>query len=250
MMTELQNKTDLTVVIPAYNEAHRLPEALDKISTWAQKSNTQLRLIVVNDGSSDQTPQIASSFQAPWVTLRLLNNDPNRGKGYSVRRGILAAEPDAPILMTDADLSSPIEEVEKLLPKLDEGFGVVIGSRVLADSIIDPPRRPMRRFLGWGFRLVRRSFLLPGIRDTQCGFKFLTPESAKDAFTDLKAEGWAFDSEALALAKKHGHRLAEVGVRWTEDTRSQLHAGRDAPRMLLSLLKIRLRLWRHKVRTA
>jgi dolichyl-phosphate beta-glucosyltransferase len=247
MSTEPDKQYDLTVVIPAYNEEYRLPEALVKISTWAVKANKSLNLIIVNDGSSDQTGPIAEAFEHERITAQVLHNEPNRGKGYSVRRGMLSATGPAPILMTDTDLSSPIEEVEKLLPKLADGFDVIIGSRVSPGSIIDPPRRPMRRFLGWGFRMVRRSFLLPVIRDTQCGFKLFTPASARDAFEHLKAEGWAFDSEALALAKKYGHRLCEVGVRWTEDTRSQLHAGRDAPRMFLSLMKIRWRIWRHRV---
>ena len=246
MTTETQNKPDLTVVVPAYNEAHRLPEALEKLSSWARKTNRKIQLIVVDDGSSDRTREIASNFEAPFLVVRLLENERNRGKGHSVRRGMLAAETDAPILMTDADLSSPIEEVEKLLPKLAEGFDVVIGSRMMPESVIEPPRRPMRRLMGWGFRLVRRLILLSGIRDTQCGFKLFTAAAARDAFTDMKSEGWAFDSEALALAKKHGHRVCEVGVRWAEDQRSRLHAGRDAPRMLLSLLKIRWRLWTYR----
>ncbi|MDX1564614.1 MAG: glycosyltransferase family 2 protein [Phycisphaeraceae bacterium] len=234
------------MVIPAYNEAHRLPEALEKISSWARKTNRKIQLIVVDDGSTDRTRQIAADFEAPDIAVRLLENKQNRGKGYSVRRGMLSAETDAPILMTDADLSSPIEEVEKLLLKLAEGFEVVIGSRMMPESIIEPPRRPMRRLTGWGFRMLRRLFLLPEIRDTQCGFKLFTAAAAQDAFTDMKSEGWAFETEALALDKKRGRRHCEVGLRWTEDDRTPLHAGRDAPRMLMSLLKIRWRLWRHR----
>ena len=144
MSTEPDNQHDLTVVIPAFNEEHRLPEALVKISTWAAKANKNIYLIIVNDGSKDRTPEIAEAFEHDRIRVEVLHNDPNRGKGYSVRRGMLAASGSAPILMTDADLSSPIEEVEKLLPKLEEGFDVIIGSRVMHDSVIEPARRPMR----------------------------------------------------------------------------------------------------------
>ena len=232
----------LSVVIPAYNEARRLGRSIQSIESYAaHRPQMRIELIIVDDGSTDGTAELARGHSGATLEVRVLVNERNRGKGYSVRRGMLEARGQA-LLMCDADMSTPIEQVDKLLPHLGAEVGVVIGSRDVAGAVLDPPQGPVRRFIHWSFGVVRRRILLPDIRDSQCGFKLFTRPAAQEIFAREITDGYAFDCEVLGLARAMGHGIREVGVVWRNDPDSAVHLFRAAPTMLRDLLRIRRRL--------
>lgn len=246
----------LSVVIPAYNESHRLGGSLRSIRHYAQERwrGGAIEVIVVDDGSTDSTAEVVRRFEQGPLELKLLVSDSNRGKGHSVRRGMLEATGDV-LLMCDADLSTPIEEIEKMLPLFDPGVGpgaeaearpggpgVVIGSRAMPGAVLDPPQGPLRHLIHHAFRAIRRRIMLPDILDTQCGFKAFTRQAAREIFPLQRAAGYAFDCEVLGLASALGLGIREVGVVWRNDPRSAVRLFRDGPAVLWSLLKIRRRL--------
>ena len=240
----MQPVVRLSVIVPAYNESHRLGPSLASLRDYAAaQPHLWMEVIVVDDGSGDDTAAVARAFEARPAQLRVLVNHSNRGKGYSVRRGMLDAAGDV-LLMCDADMSTPITEVEKLLPLLTDNVGVVIGSRDVPGAVLDPPQGPLRRLIHWGFRLVRRRILLPDILDSQCGFKLFTRRAARKIFPLQTAEGYAFDCEVLGLARAMGYGVCEAGVVWRNDPRSSVRLFRAAPAVLWSLVKIRRRLRR------
>lgn len=231
----------ISVIVPAYNERRRLPQSLQAIRAYAERSGRTIEVVVVDDGSTDGTADLAAEHAADPLAVRVLRNDGNRGKGYSVRRGMIEAGGDV-LLLSDADLSTPIEELDKLLPWMDAGYEVVIGSRAMAESVLDPPQPFFRRLLGRTFGKVRRAIILPDIWDTQCGFKLFRRDAAHAVFPEQQADGFAFDCEVLGLARKMGYRIREVGVTWRDDRDSKVRPVRDSLAILLSLLRIRRRL--------
>ncbi len=238
----------LSIIIPAFNEAGRIGESLASVGAHARREQRRIELIVVDDGSCDRTADIVRAFEqdsadSNLVQVRLIANERNLGKGASVRRGMLEAT-GAVLLMTDADMSTPIGEVNKLLSWLDQGYRIVIGSRDLPDSRLDPPQPRWRRLLAWAFRALRRRILLPDLRDTQCGFKCFERNVAQDVFALQTVDGWVFDCEVLGLARRKGYRIKEVGVVWRNDPRSRVRPLRDSVEALTSLLSIRRRLLR------
>jgi dolichyl-phosphate beta-glucosyltransferase len=234
----------LSVIIPAYNERGRLGGTLDAIQDWASRAAVACEVVVVDDASTDGTGELVTGGTWPPLTVRLLRHDPNRGKGFSVRTGMLAAT-GRNLLMCDADQSAPIAEVEKLLPWLDRGFDVVIGSRDMPDSVLDPPQAPLRRLMAWAFRSLRRRLLLPGLRDTQCGFKLFRADVARAVFSRQTVNGWVFDCEVLGLAERLGHRIKEVGILWRNHPHSRVRPLREAVPALKALRSIHRRLKRH-----
>ncbi|HEY2934373.1 MAG TPA: dolichyl-phosphate beta-glucosyltransferase [Acidobacteriota bacterium] len=230
---------DLSVVIPAYNEAERLPASLSRIRSYFDSQSLEYEIVIVDDGSVDGTLKAAEEFRNRFARLKVLANDSNRGKGFSARRGFLEAGGDL-VLLTDADLSSPIEEFEKLRAGL-EGHQGAIGSRALADSDVYLHQSFFRELSGKFFNLLMRLITGLKFRDTQCGFKLFRREPFLPVFHDLRIAGFAFDVEVLFLAKKRGLRVAEIPVRWgdVEGTRVGLLPG---ARSFLELLAIRLRL--------
>ncbi|MDH3585260.1 MAG: glycosyltransferase family 2 protein [Phycisphaerae bacterium] len=234
---------ELSVVIPAFNEALRIGRTLSQLAAYAEASGQRIEVLVVDDGSGDDTADIVKDFTAEHVRVRLVRNEGNRGKGYSVRRGMLEAA--APlVLMSDADLSTPMAEWPKLHDCLNSDCEVAIGSRSMPDSVLDPPQRLPRRVLRGMFAAVRRLLLLRDIRDTQCGFKAFKRGAAQVIFTHQQEEGFAFDCEVLGIARRLGYRIAEVGVLWQNDRRSTVRPLRDGARMVLALFRIRRRLGR------
>jgi dolichyl-phosphate beta-glucosyltransferase len=234
-------RAQLSVVIPAYNEAGCILRTLNSIQSWAARSRIDSEIVLVDDGSADGTSDIVRSFAAEPLVLRLLVNPTNRGKGYSVRRGMLAAAGEV-VLMCDADLSTPIEEVEKLRPWLERGCDVVIGSRDMPDSLLDPPQPYARRSAAAVFRAIRRRLLLPQLHDTQCGFKLFRHAAARDVFARQTVDGWLFDCEVLGLADRLGYRIKEIGVHWHNNPDSRVKPLREAFAALPTLLAIRRRL--------
>jgi len=231
--------SSLSIVIPAYNESQRLPGSLKKIMEWIQASNRDYtEVIVVDDGSTDGTADVAQAFQRNHPCVRTLSNPGNRGKGYAVRHGMLEARSDW-ILYTDADLSAPIEEFQKLHQAATaQGAEVAIGSRALDRSLVSLHQAPFREYSGRFFNLVMRLATGLPFRDTQCGFKLYSKEAARQVFSRQKLDGFSFDVEDLFIAKKLGIKTVEVPVRWqnVEGTKVSLGGGL---RSFSDVLKIR-----------
>jgi dolichyl-phosphate beta-glucosyltransferase len=230
--------TSLSIVIPAYNEARRLPETLEKIAAYVEARPFPLEVLVVDDGSTDGTAEAARQAAARWPGIGLLKNPGNCGKGHSVRNGMLHAE-GAVVLFTDADLSAPIEEADLLLGAIGAGHDVAIGSRALRPELIGLHQSPLREMAGKIFNLLVRAITGLPFRDTQCGFKAFRLEAARAVFSRQRIDRFGFDVEALYLAKKLGYRIAEIPVKWnhSEDTKVSMFA--DSVRMFTDLLRIR-----------
>ncbi len=228
---------DLSVVIPAYNEERRLPPTLDRVTEFLRQWGRPHEVVVVDDGSSDATARVA---ERPGVSV--VRNEGNRGKGYSVRRGMLAATGERR-LMCDADLSTPIEEVLRLMAKMDEGYEVVIASRALPGSNVEVHQPWFRENTGRLFNLLVRVLVLPGLHDTQCGFKLFTARAAREAFGATRLDGFSFDVEALFAARLRGYRVAEIPVTWRNDAATRVGLAKGA-RAFLDVLRVRADGWR------
>jgi len=230
--------TTYSIILPAYNESARIAATLDKILAHGTQRGWNLEVIVVNDGSTDGTAEIVRSYAAKHPALRLLENPGNRGKGYSVRNGMLHAKGDI-LLFSDADLSSPIEEADKLFAAIAKGADIAIGSRWV-DPRLQIRRQPLhRRLFGRIFNLLLRGILGLQFKDTQCGFKAFTRSSAQTIFPLQKIERWGFDPELLYLAAKFGYNVSEVPVAWSHREGTRIHPLRDGIRMFGELLRIR-----------
>jgi dolichyl-phosphate beta-glucosyltransferase len=231
----------LSIVIPAYNEAARLSATLAAIEGYARGALTHAEILVVDDGSSDTTREIAEQYARdakPPVSVRVLGHRPNAGKGRSVREGMLAAtEPH--VLMSDADLSTPIEDVQKLARALDYAH-IAVGSRAVAGSVITRRQPLYRQSMGKMFNRFVQAVVLPGVSDTQCGFKLFRTDTAQAIFSRAKVDRFAFDVEVLYIARKLGLRVEEVPVRWHNSPASAVDPVRDSAQMLADLWRIRL----------
>jgi dolichyl-phosphate beta-glucosyltransferase len=227
-----------SIILPAYNESARIGVTLDRILAHATQRGWKVEVIVVDDGSSDSTQEIVCEYARKHAVLRLLENPGNRGKGYSVRNGMLHAEGDI-LLFSDADLSSPIEEADKLFAAIAKGSDVAIGSRWL-DRRLQIRRQPLhRRLFGRMFNLALRVILGLQFKDTQCGFKAFTRRSAQAIFPLQKIERWGFDPELLYLGRKFGFTVTEVPVAWSHREGTRIHPLRDGIRMFGELLRVR-----------
>lgn len=228
----------VSIVIPAHNEERRLPASLERIHAYLQQRNLAAEVLVVDDGSSDRTAEIARSFAGRLPGLQVLSTDPSfRGKGAAVRAGMLASR-GRWALFTDADLSAPIEEADKLWLAL-ETHEVAIGSRAVDRKLIAVHQSRIRELAGILFnRFVRLLTGLP-IADTQCGFKAFRRETVEPVFRPQRIAGFGFDPEILFLAKRRGFRIAEVPVRWAHDADSKVNVLRDGLRMGIQLLRVR-----------
>lgn len=194
-------------------------------------------IIVVDDGSSDRTSSLARSILADWPLSRVISFEKNRGKGAAVKAGVLEARGEL-ILLTDADLSTPIEELEKFWPRAGD-YQVVIGSRALPASDLRIRQSHLRESLGKFFNLLVRWLVLSDFKDTQCGFKLFTGPAGQEIFSRLKTTGFAFDVEALLLARKLGYKIAEVPVAWANSPDSRVKLISSSVKMFLELLRIR-----------
>ena len=227
-----------TIVIPAYNEEARVGATLERVLAYLREQNWDAEVIVVNDGSRDRTVEVVRTYAEKNPGLRLLENPGNRGKGYSVRNGMLEARGEV-LLFSDADLSSPIEEAPKLLRAIRGGADVAIGSRWL-NSELQTERQPWyRQLFGRLFNLALRIVLGLKFSDTQCGFKAFTRAAAAQIFSQQKIERWGFDPELLFLAKKSGFKVVEIPVAWAHSEGSRISYFRDGVQMLVEMLKVR-----------
>jgi dolichyl-phosphate beta-glucosyltransferase len=227
-----------SIVIPAYNESKRITQTLQSVVDHIASQNWTAEILVVNDGSRDDTAAIVKQFARANPVIRLVENPGNRGKGYSVRHGVSESQGDI-VLFTDADLSSPISESEKLIAALESGADVAIGSRWLRAEL-QTERQPIyRQLLGRMFNLLLRIFLGLNFKDTQCGFKAFTRPAALAIFPRQRIERWGFDPEILFLAKKAGLVVREVPVKWAHDHLSKINPVIDGLKMFTEILRIR-----------
>ncbi len=225
-------------MIPAYNESARLGATLEKVLAYIRAQGWNAEVIVVNDGSRDNTADIVRTFAAKDAALRLVENPGNRGKGYSVRNGMLHAHGRI-MLFSDADLSSPIEEAPKLFQALEAGADIAIGSRWLRAET-QTQRQPLHRQLfGRIFNLLLRLTLGLQFKDTQCGFKAFKQPAVQAIFPLQKIERWGFDPEILFLARKHGFSVQEIAVAWGHSGGARINPLMDGSRMFLEMLHIR-----------
>ena len=240
-------QNSLSVVIPSYNEEKRLPATLERVADYLRRRpGRESEILVVNDGSSDRTADIsremAGKIQSGALSMRVLDNPGNRGKGYSVRHGAAESRYDW-VLFTDADLSAPIEECDKLLAAVIDGsHEIAIGSRALDRSLIGVHQPFFRETMGRAFNLVVRVATGLPFADTQCGFKLFSARAAHDIFPKQQLERFGFDVEILYLARKYGFKVAEVPVRWNdvEGTKVAAFSGADA---FLDILRVRRNDW-------
>lgn len=231
--------TSYSIVIPAYNESARIGATLERVLAHIGRHHWDAEILVVNDGCTDDTAAIVRGYAARHSSLRLLDNPGNRGKGYSVRNGMLSGSGQF-LLFTDADLSSPIEEAPKLLAEIENGRAdVAIGSRYLQSELQTRKQPIHRRMLGRAFNLALRTILGLSYVDTQCGFKAFSRNAVNTIFPNMKIERWGFDPEILFLAKRYGLRVVEVPVSWAHDHRSKINPIRDGARMFGELMRVR-----------
>ena len=229
----------LSIVVPAYNEELRLGSSLKRMLGYFDSQSYSFEILVVDDGSNDSTASIAAGIAANRAEVKVIMYQPNRGKGHAVRYGILKSEGDL-ILFCDADLATPIEEIEKLISSITSANQVAIGSRDVVGSELVKRQSVLREFGGRFFNKLVQLIAVPGIHDTQCGFKLFSREAALKIFNRCQVDHFAFDVEALFLAKRLGYGICEVPVRWAHQEGSKVRFFRDAIRMIKTLFKIRM----------
>jgi len=242
-------KPFLSIIIPAYNEAKRLPLTLIDIDRHLAKAEYSAEILVVSDGSTDATPDIAERFSHLIKNLKLIKNEENHGKGWVVRQGMLAARGNLRLFM-DADNSTSVDQFNKMLPYFfaedgRERYDVVIGSRAIKGAKLQPPQPLFKRILGKLGNLFIQLMVLGGIWDSQCGFKCFTEEAAEKIFGLARVNRWGFDVEALALARELGYRIKEIPVIWVNDPRSKVNVWGYFS-TLWDVIRIRWWLWRNK----
>jgi dolichyl-phosphate beta-glucosyltransferase len=227
-----------SIVIPAYNEGERLGATLEKVLAYVRAQGWSAEVIVVNDGSRDNTAELVRGFAEKYPWLRLVENPGNRGKGYAVRNGMLNARGEV-VVFSDADLSSPIEEMPKLLAALGAGADIAIGSRWLRAELQTQRQSPLRQVFGRVFNLLLRIILGLRFKDTQCGFKAFTRRAAQTILPLQRIERWGFDPEILFLARKFGFRVEEVPVLWGHSGGTRIHPLVDGARMFQEIVRVR-----------
>jgi glycosyltransferase involved in cell wall biosynthesis len=233
----------LSIIIPAHNEEHRLPESLNRIFRFLDTQSYEAEVLVVENGSSDRTAEIASGFCADHPNLRVLRES-QAGKGLAVRRGMLSAQGEYRFIC-DADLSMPIEEVNRFLPSRLGDFDIAIGSREVPGAV--RYNEPLyRHLIGRGFNWLVRLLTIPAIQDTQCGFKCFRAPVAQDLFTRQVLDGWTFDVEVLFIAQRFQYRIVEVPIPWYFNPGSRVRLLRDTWVMFSDLFRIRAN-WRRGV---
>jgi dolichyl-phosphate beta-glucosyltransferase len=230
---------EISIIIAAYNEEARLPASLKKIHGYLAARNLPAEIIVVDDGSSDGTAPATRELADSIPGLRLIRYDKNRGKGYAIRTGVLDSQGQL-VLLSDADLSTPIEELDSLVKFIiEDSFHVAIGSRALALSRIVKSQSWWRQGMGKIFNRIVKLLVIDDFSDTQCGFKLFTGDTARRLFSEARIDRFAYDVEILALAKKSGCRIAEVPIKWINSPGSKVDPVKDSLQMLKDLYRIR-----------
>ncbi len=231
-------KPYLSVVVPAFNEEQRIGTTLEQICEYLSRQPYSWEIVLVDDGSQDKTVAVARQSMA-GRSLHTVSHESNQGKGAAIKHGMVAARGQVR-LFSDADLSTPIEEVSRLLQALEEGYDIAIGSRGLKESRIELHQAWYREMMGRIFNLMVRLLVLGGIKDTQCGFKLFTAQAAQSLFPLQSMQGFAFDVEILLRARQKGFKIKEVPVRWINSPESRIHPLIDSTKMFVDLVKLRL----------
>ncbi|MCL5283967.1 MAG: glycosyltransferase family 2 protein [Armatimonadetes bacterium] len=237
-MVENSDRGLLSVVIPAYNEESRIGSTLDRMLEYFKSQPYPVEIIIVDDGSSDRTTQVVTDKSKENCIIESERYTPNQGKGHAVRHGMLLARGDF-ILFSDADLATPIEEVKKLFQALEKGADIAIGSRDVPGAQLVRRQSFLREAGGKIFNRCVQFLAVPGIHDTQCGFKLFRRQAARDIFSRCQVNNFSFDVEALYIGRRLGYRIVESPVRWAHQEGSKVRFARDAWRMLMTLLLIR-----------
>jgi len=230
---------DISVIIPAYNEQDRIGKAVNTIASYFRKKGLNYEIIIVDDGSRDLTPSIVKKMALKNSAIKLITNKINKGKGYSVKKGMLKSSGKV-CLFTDADISTPIRELGKLLAFTEKGYEVVVGSRRLKNSKIKVYQPVFRRLFGWLFHVVRRIFILSDIKDTQCGFKLFSRKIIKSVFSRQTTSGFVFDAEVLLIARSLGYKIKELPVIWIDDIKSTLSIKKHIVNICKDLIAIKI----------
>lgn len=228
-------KPYISLIIPAFNEEERIGDSLSNAIEYLNSKHYNYEIIVVDDGSTDNTLNIASNHEPK---VKIIKQPKNTGKGAAVRRGMLESTGDFRIF-TDADFSTPIYEVDKLINEFQKGIDVAIGSRAVDYSLIKKHQPFYREFMGKTFNKIVRLLIFHGVKDTQCGFKGFSEKAAIDIFSKAKINGFGFDVEILYIAKKKGYHLKEIPVEWYNDSRSRVSPVKDSLKMFIELFEIR-----------
>jgi dolichyl-phosphate beta-glucosyltransferase len=234
----LREPVALSVIIPAYNEAARIPATLDALRVFLDRDGRRAEVIVVDDGSTDSTSEVVRRVETDDDRIRLIRLPQNRGKGYAVRTGVVNASGRL-VLFADADGATPFAELARLESHLDARTRVAIGSRGIHDRTTKVEARLYRRIAGRLFHAVVRLYAMRGFTDTQCGFKLFDSAAAHDLFSRMRMSGYSFDVEVLLMAVRAGYDVAEVPVNWTHQPGSKVHVVRDGLRMAVDVLRIR-----------
>ncbi|MBI5102924.1 MAG: glycosyltransferase family 2 protein [Nitrospirae bacterium] len=232
-------KESLSVVIPTFNEELRIPGTIEKMSAYLDGMDLDYEIIVVDDGSSDGTVRLLGELGKRFSGLRLLTLGENTGKGAAVRKGVLASRGSL-VLMSDADMSTPIEEIERLLPYMRDGIDIALGSRGLRESDLEIRQPWYREWMGKTFNLLVRGLGIRGIKDTQCGFKLFKGDIARRLFAQSSINGFSFDVEILFIAAREDCSVKEVPIRWLNSPASKVNILWDPVVMLIELLRIKL----------
>ncbi|MCE5323695.1 glycosyltransferase family 2 protein [bacterium] len=228
----------ISVIVPVYNEQTRVTESLGEIKSYLNSKDESYEIILVDDGSTDGTLEIARKIGNG--STRIVSYEHNMGKGYAVRQGVYAARGEY-IAFTDVDLSAPIDQLSKLFSAIEDSYDVAIGSRAVKGAEI-PVHQPLYRELGGkALNLAIQMLAVPGIKDTQCGFKLFKGDAARKIFSKCFINGWGFDVEVLFLARKLGYKTAEIPVKWSHMAGSKLHPFRGALRVIADVIRMRLR---------
>jgi len=234
---------DLSIIIPAYNEEKRILKSLETIEEYLSSKNLSYEIIVVDDGSSDNTLLLVKDFSKSNNRTSCITYKNNMGKGFAVREGVKKSEGNL-VLFSDADLSTPIKEMEKLIDAIKSGFDISIGSRALSNSEIIVSQPFYRKIMGKIFNILVRFLIFNGIKDTQCGFKCFTRKAAQEIFRRCRINGFSFDVEALLIGKKLGFKIKDIPVQWLNSPESRVHPIKHSLSMIKELLLIRLNVMR------
>lgn len=228
----------LSIVVPVYNEERRVQKAIDTLDDYISRHKLDVEVVFVDDGSTDKTCEVIERG-AKVLKYKTLRFEPNRGKGFAVRQGVLASDADA-ILFMDVDMSTPIDELDRFLSHYDDGADIIIGTRRSGDSHILRPQHWIRRKLGRVFTLLSNLFVVGGISDFTCGFKLFSKKAAKLIFPRQRLDRWCFDTEIMFLARKLGFTVTEVPVTWVNDESTKVRMFKDSIRSFVELIKIRI----------
>lgn len=234
----------LSVIIPAYNEEHRIAKTLESVGNFLSQQAFDYEIVVVNDGSKDKTSEVIKECGQTLKNFRFIDNQENHGKGWVVKQGMLEATGDVRLFM-DADNSTTVDQVLPFLPYFEQGYDVVVGSRRIAGSNLAVKQNLFRDFLGGVFRLIVHTLVPVGVTDTQCGFKAFSAKASQTVFSKQTIFRWAFDVEILSLARKQGYKIKELPIKWVNDSESHVKFS-GMVNMLLEIVQIRINLMTRK----